>query len=124
MISLNKDIENSIIHWDIVGDIVLSQVFNAIKETNSINPDAENLKVLQIDKDSVSKISISDHIKISVFARNHMKQYSKVRIAFVANKPLNVALVILAMKTLSGGKLIAKVFSEKENAKEWLLNKN
>jgi len=28
------------------------------------------------------------------------------------------------MQTLSGGKLLAKVFSEKENAKAWLINMN
>lgn len=124
MININKNIEEDITYWDLVDEITKGQVFDAVNETNSINSDIEILKVLQIDNDSISRISGVDHVKISFFSRNHLKKYSRIKVAFVINKPVNVALSILAMKTLSGGKLFAKVFSDKENAKEWLINMN
>ena len=122
MITINT--KENIICWNLYSDVDISQIFDAINETNMITPNVTNLKILQIDNDSINKIRLIEHVKISFFARKYLKQYSKVKIAFVINKPVNVAIAILAMKTLSGGKLLAKVFSEKENAKEWLINMN
>ena len=123
MININKETDE-IICWSIEDQMTKNEVFNAIEETDRINEDLKFLRILQMDKDAFINLSLLDHVKISLFSRKSLKKYSKVKIAFVINKPVNVALAIMAMQTLSGGKLLAKVFSEKENAKAWLINMN
>ncbi|HKJ43084.1 MAG TPA: hypothetical protein VKA27_13400 [Sunxiuqinia sp.] len=80
----------------------------------------EQLKILHDNRDSVPQLKPSKIIELANLFEQYLTKHPKVKIAYIHNDPIGVALAQLFKSQLNGNQFKIEVFSGEEAAMKWL----
>lgn len=115
---------DKILYINYSGDITVDELIDYITNVGSNKVYPRVLKILEDRRDGHFKFSIRENIKISKHAIQFAKEYRKVYLAALNDKPKETAYTIdyqILLGKLSNKETI-KTFSTFEAAQNWLLN--
>ena len=118
-ISLNKD--KKILIWTHIGEITEFDLIGAIDKTKTFSGKISNLRILELNNDSFTKLGVTKAVEIARNAKKHFYLFDSVKHAFVSNKPINIALFVM-INSYINKKHKTKAFSTQEAAINWLTN--
>lgn len=120
MIELDFNKKKTILSWNILGVITIEDVKEAIDKSDIIFKGYDEVRIIQIDNESVLKMSIVDHYTLGKYAKKLFKKYKLIKTAFIVNKPVNVAYAIIALDAITSSEFRSKVFSTVVAAENWI----
>jgi len=124
MISCEYNNADGILYVKYVGDITVEELLDYISEIGNNKNYPRVLKVLEDRRDTYFSFSIRENIRISKYALQFAKNYKKVFLAAVNDKPIDTAITIDYQMLMSKftSKQIIKAFTTFEAAQMWLSN--
>ena len=123
MIDISYNKEENVVYWTLTDEIRKDDIIESMNHTNELVINRDSINIIQIDKDSKSLVTIKEQSIIGKHVKETLSPKGTVNIAFVGNKPINVAFSVIALNIISGNRMNAKLFSTLLAAKEWLKTK-
>lgn len=120
MIDHKFDKDSEILYVYFRGEIYGDEIIEHIASINKVEGLPNELKLLYDLRNSSLKISSLEVKKISLVAESSLGNFSTVRSAFLADKPLETALLSIFVDIKTRVTLNRKLFSTMEAALAWI----
>ena len=119
-IDLHFNKEENILYWELNGIIDNDYLVKIMDDIASFSNTIKDLRIIEIE----GKYNLKINVKIlpSIIKRGYriLKQFDSIKHAGVINTPRNVAFFTILSNSISSKSLKTKVFSEFDNAKNWI----
>jgi hypothetical protein len=112
--------ESGILYACFWGETYIHDFEDYLKHISQMDLPAR-IKILQDHRTAISSLQPSKIEELTGLYEKYLGDKEEVKIAYINQNPNGIALAILFKSQIKSTKIKVKVFSEKENALDWLL---
>ena len=98
MINIYYNKEEDIVYWEISENIYKEDLLKSIDQIVNLVEKGKGIRVLHTVKNVTANFSVTENVKNALYAKKYFSYYSSIKIAFVTEKPRNLAFFILGIK--------------------------